>query len=865
MEGGFAARWSGRGRQPARVLIPAIASQALSLGDPSSGLSIEVELAGAHRVAAELVPGRDGRPPLVVYPDALGAGAHVALVPTPMGVEDFVLLEGPGIEVPGEVRSRGFEELRYSIHLGGAVAGLRLVQRTLELLDVAGAPRLRVAPPWLAMGDGSRRAAALRVEGCSYDTSPAPPWGRPPLHPGASSCTLVVSWSPEGLTYPVLVDPLWTKTADMSEGRSAHAAILLNDGRVLAAGGSDFFGNLATSEVYDPPTDTWAAVGAMTEPRGYAAAAKLADGRVLIAGGEPDYFADPSLASAEIYDPTSGTWSATLPMSVGRRDHTATVLANGRVLVAAGRSVGVNTYIATAEEFDPAGPSWSAAGSVGVARADHTATLLADGRVLVAGGDTSGNVAVDCRIYDPTSKTWSPTGSLAEGRSAHTATLLDDGRVMVAAGFLGFNMVTGSSEIFDPAAGSWVGAGILPVKREMHTATLLDNGYVLVAGGEDDGVSLDDAALFSPADESWTVMQSLIFWRYLHTATPLGDGRVLVAGGTYFDPVIGNYPLYDTEVFTPTAAAQPCASNGECISGFCADGVCCDSACDGPCVACTTRIKGDGADGECGPIAQGTDPQDECTDDGAPSCDQDGSCDGAGACQKYSGPGCSGRPCRADEECTSGHCSEGDGLCCNSACTGPCQSCAAAKKGEGTDGVCGPIAKGTDPDHECMSASSTDCAAIALCDGVGTCVASDIVCSPYLCLDDTRCRTSCSASDDCGPDHRCDADTSECVPRQPGCEGSVAITADGEEIPCAPYLCQADGSCRTSCTSAEDCVDPFVCDTDGSCVALGSAGEPEDDGCGCRVPGGDRHTGTTGGWALLLAWLTLLRPRRRTA
>jgi MYXO-CTERM domain-containing protein len=156
-----------------------------------------------------------------------------------------------------------------------------------------------------------------------------------------------------------------------------------------------------------------------------------------------------------------------------------------------------------------------------------------------------------------------------------------------------------------------------------------------------------------------------------------------------------------------------------------------------------------------------------------------------------------------------------------------------------------------------MSASASDCAAIALCDGVSSCAASTVVCAPYTCLDDTKCRTSCGTDQDCTAEYRCD--DGACVLRQPGCAGSVAITADGDEIDCAPYLCQADGSCRSSCSSAAECVEPFVCDPDGRCVSLGASGDEGDDGCGCRMPGGG---GAAGGAAWLVVALAAMRARR---
>jgi hypothetical protein len=128
--------------------------------------------------------------------------------------------------------------------------------------------------------------------------------------------------------------------------------------------------------------------------------------------------------------------------------------------------------------------------------------------------------------------------------------------------------------------------------------------------------------------------------------------------------------------------------DGSCSSGFCVDGVCCDAACDGLCQACTAKLKGNGDDGHCGPIAAGTDPEDECADDGIATCAGNGLCDGAGACQQYpSRTGCAPEPCTRGDQCTSGHCE--DGICCDRACA-PSERCLADLKVSGGDGACGP-------------------------------------------------------------------------------------------------------------------------------------------------------------------------------
>src|ERR1051325_2002323 len=153
-----------------------------------------------------------------------------------------------------------------------------------------------------------------------------------------------------------------------------------------------------------------------------------------------------------------------------RSNHRATVLANGKVLVVGGFDG--SSVLASAELYDPASGTWTATGSLATGRTDHTATLLPNGKVLVAGGtDRSFKIVGSAELYDPTSGTWTGVGNMTVARSRHTATLLPNGKVIIASG-LGTSGYLASAELYDPATGIWTATSGLAMARQFHTATL---------------------------------------------------------------------------------------------------------------------------------------------------------------------------------------------------------------------------------------------------------------------------------------------------------------------------------------------------------------------------------------------------------
>jgi hypothetical protein len=343
-----------------------------------------------------------------------------------------------------------------------------------------------------------------------------------------------------------------------------QTASLLSTGRVLIAGGGAPE-DAAKAELYDPATESFSPTSSMTTGRYGATATVLTSGRVLIAGGWSEDPNNPVLASAEIYDPASGEFAPGGSMATPRAGQTATLLSDGRVLIVGGQIESDNRFsaLATAELYDPTTGRFSATGSMTVARFNHTATLLPNGRVLIAGGGGPPGIGnspspvsspglASAELYDPASGTFTATGSMSGARYWHTATLLSSGRVLIAGGGDGTHPLA-SAELYDPATAVFASTGSMAAARYLQTATQLANGLVLVAGGYADGIgSLASAELYDPATATFRPAGSMTETRFEDTATLLNNGRVLIVAGGSTDESIDDAPrLATAELYQP--------------------------------------------------------------------------------------------------------------------------------------------------------------------------------------------------------------------------------------------------------------------------------------------------------------------------
>jgi serine protease inhibitor len=371
----------------------------------------------------------------------------------------------------------------------------------------------------------------------------------------------------------------WVPAGALAEGRASTHAVALGNGRVLVVGSDNFctpgaaWDESAAAEVFDPAAGTWSATESLNAPRDGFVAVTLDDGRALVTGGitgsNPAYGVYGAYSSTKLYDPQTGTWSATSLLNVARYEPAGALLRDGTVLVAGGTYIDTSTdsRLASAEIYDPESGEWSRTGNLEAARTGARAVTLADGRVLVVGGngDIEGSWPfAGAEIYDPAAGTWASTGSMKLPREAFSLVALPDGGALVVGGLAGADSpdgtvapATASTERFDPRTLSWSDAGTMKSAAANRTAVLLGDGRVLVAGGisgpdfREGSVAIADAELYDPATGTWTVTTPLPEARERASSVTLADGSVLLVGGD------GGYPSSSEGVAVPWCPGAP--------------------------------------------------------------------------------------------------------------------------------------------------------------------------------------------------------------------------------------------------------------------------------------------------------------------
>lgn len=350
----------------------------------------------------------------------------------------------------------------------------------------------------------------------------------------------------------------WNVVSSMSQARKRQISTRLVDGKILVAGGENSTGYLAAAEKYDSVNNTWSAAGTMvTARRGGHTATLLLDGRVLVVGGVGvENSLNGILASSELYDPLTNSWSLAASLTTARWYHSATLLADGRVLVTGGTSGTGSTFLTSSEIYDPTTNTWNAAGSLTYARYQHSATLLSNGKVLVAGGQGSGVYPKNAELYDVTTNSWVAAGSLTTGRSVCSATQLTNGKVLIVGGetYNGTYTYFASAELYDPTTNDWSAVSSLSTARSEHTSELLSNGKVLVTGGRLSNTFYARSELYDPTANSWSTGTALTMssGRISFSTTILPSGSVIATGGQSSSGYLASVEIYDLIPNKPT-------------------------------------------------------------------------------------------------------------------------------------------------------------------------------------------------------------------------------------------------------------------------------------------------------------------------
>jgi hypothetical protein len=313
-------------------------------------------------------------------------------------------------------------------------------------------------------------------------------------------------------------------------GFGGYYTVLLPDGRVMIEVGVEYTSkgkSIGRIDQYDPATGTFAYWN--TVERVNFSATLLANGDVLLAGGDSETTdangkrTGALLADVQILRTGSGLIEKTGALNQARNGHTATLLQDGRVLIAGGTK--------TAELYDPVTGVFTETGSMSVEHFFGRAILLRNGKVLITG-------AAPFELFDPVTNTFSGVDTLPNDVAGGTAVLLKDGRVLISGGLAADGRLTHEAYFYDPVTAQFTLAGKLLTAREGHSATLLADGTILIAGGIDtppddytDGNWTNTTEIFDPATDTFTAGTPLKTAGRHFSATLLLDGSVLFIGG----------------------------------------------------------------------------------------------------------------------------------------------------------------------------------------------------------------------------------------------------------------------------------------------------------------------------------------------
>jgi formylglycine-generating enzyme required for sulfatase activity/N-acetylneuraminic acid mutarotase len=326
----------------------------------------------------------------------------------------------------------------------------------------------------------------------------------------------------------------------------------------------DYWGSYTSAPVTDPQGPTTAsqhnAVRGGSWARG-AALARSASRALNYAPNRSNDIGFRLVLTSSLPTPSAGSFTATGSMNNTRYHHTATLLPDGKVLIAGG-VVGRETPVMQAELYDPQTGTFSVAGSLNVGRYFHRATMLQNNKVLLTGGYRSINSSISiyfnsAELYDPITGSFQSTGNMNFARRFHTSTLLNNGMVLITGGTGNGGTYLDSAELYDPATNQFTLLNSkMHMPRDGHTATLLENGMVLIVGGNANGILAPYGEIYDPATENFTIIGNMVQGRTGHTSVKLSDGTVLIAGGSYNNmdwdsPTVSELYNPNTNSFSP--------------------------------------------------------------------------------------------------------------------------------------------------------------------------------------------------------------------------------------------------------------------------------------------------------------------------
>jgi MYXO-CTERM domain-containing protein len=789
--------------KPASIELPLKADGFVRVQPDGAKLGVEFATKGAKsNVEVEVADG------IATYVGAGPHGSDLVFRVTGDSVEDFVVLS----EKPAE------PFVDYTINTS-EVAGLRLIDNTLEFLDKGGDPQVRVKPPRVIDADGAAHEAFLSLLDCKADTNGEEPWGRPVTAPGSAACTMRVSWRDENVIYPAIVDPVWASAGSLATARYRNAAVRLSTGSVLTCGGINDLGiATASCESFNPAggggAGAWTTVTAMNIAR--------TDFTLLLLSPSADVLAVGGNGLTSSERRVAAAWTTTGTDFAG-----GSFYPQMPALSSDGAWVVLLDAFNTPYRFNTATNVWSTgtpnpSPQVPYRYDSHTIAVPGQGTILRVGGYYNSIYQTGAERYKPSLDTappgtpaaWTNPGNAASmtvPRATAAVVQLDNNRVMIYGGYTGA-ATSSTGEIYNGTANTWTlaagpipnGYGAMQYNRGV-TAAFHGSGKLLTNAD-----NMQYPHIYDPAAASapWTRIETYSYGFY----TISSQSNVISAGGKVLmvpvQPQGGSSGAQTMcKLFDFGDKGSLCSQTAECQAGLTCmqdayDGVsvCCDTACSGACMSCRAVNKASGVgDGVCGPRKTG---QQMYGNNGCPyeqqnTCGNDNyECDGVGNCHKWSATTvCANSNCASTESQTDTRYCDGAGKCGSENVT----SCSAGYKcqGDASYGYCGTVCY-NDVDY-CTSTSycQTWANPYNTCQpkkNDGSTCSYNQECTKGFCVDGVCCENACSGT---------------CM----GC--SNAVTG------------QSDGSCKAVKTGTDPrgvCTDDGVasCGQNGACNGSGA-------------------------------------------